>query len=157
MPEGVENIEIKRAGPSDTEFIEALSGRVFNRYGPYRETIVNWVQSGLAITLKAVINGKPAGFAMFGLMNSESGQGRNSELLAIAVEPERQGLGIGKRLMGASEEIAAKFNAGKMVLNTATDNIWARNLFLKQGFKEGAVIKGFYPAGQDAITMQKGL
>jgi ribosomal-protein-alanine N-acetyltransferase len=78
-----------------------------------------------------------------------------SELLAIGIEPENQGLGLGEKLMGEVEKKAFMLEIKRLFLHTASKNYPALSLFAKAGFKPWGVSRKFYPEGQDAVVMSK--
>lgn len=148
-------VKIRPARPSDTRFIIQLSGKVFRIYGPYEKIIRGWLESGMTMTLVAVMNSNRAGFAMISHFPSEVNPQRVSELLAIAVAPEKQRRGIGETLLKEVERKAAKMNIRELFLHTAEENLAAQNLFTKNEYVSWGVNEGFYPAGQDAVFMRK--
>ena len=148
---------IRTATPSDRSFIANLSREVFSIYGAYEETVSEWFQSGLAVTVIAQMDGRVAGFAMVGYSVDELSLLCFSELLAIAVEPQWQGRGIGVSLLREIEAIALELNVFRLFLHTATDNVEARKLFDKCGYLPAETKKSFYPKGQDALVMFKDL
>ena len=77
------------------------------------------------------------------------------ELLAIAVEPARQGLGIGELLMREAIGKAQKLEGEMVTLHTAVENRPAQRLFTKCGFVPSGIKKHFYPKGQDALMMYR--
>lgn len=150
-------LRVRPARVSDLPFIEALSGKVFNKYGPYRDWIRKWYQSDMAITIIALLAEKPVGFAMLGRFSGASRAILGAELLAIAVVPGKQRMGVGRMLMKEIEEIALSLGVNKLFLHTAKENLTAQRLFKSCLFTPGRVKKNFYPAGQDAIEMVKAL
>jgi ribosomal-protein-alanine N-acetyltransferase len=148
-------LKIRPAEPSDTHFVIQLSGRAFHMYGPYESMIASWLESGVAFCLIGDIREKSAAFAMVSNLPLEVNPARISELLAIAVVPERQGMGIGKNLLKEMEKRAAEMNIKELLLHTATDNMAAQRLFIKNGYQAWRTKRNFYPAGQDAIFMSK--
>jgi ribosomal protein S18 acetylase RimI-like enzyme len=148
-------IRIRPARPADKDFIGNLSRRVFNVYGPYGDTVIQWFESGTAATLVAVIQRKPVGFAMVGYSFDHRTLQCFSELLAIAVEPESQRMGVGRMLLRAIETKATELDYTRLFLHTAVGNLGARKLFLASGYHPWEIRKGFYPAGQDAVMMFK--
>jgi ribosomal protein S18 acetylase RimI-like enzyme len=148
-------IGTRPARASDLKFVIRLSGRVFDIYGPYRSIISQWIESGMAIIIVAFEDKKPVGFAMIGPFSNESHRQQRAELLAIAVQPEKQHRGIGQRLIEEVEAKAAELKLKKVILHTATDNLPARKLFLRNGYASWGIEKTFYPAGQDALVMSK--
>jgi ribosomal-protein-alanine N-acetyltransferase len=146
---------VRRANLSDIGFIGQLSGKVFNVYGPYRSLVPQWFESGSTITLIAVQQGRPVGFAMMGHLFEGHQEENRCELLAIAVQPGAQRLGIGRMLLQRIEEEADRLGEPILFLHTATENLPAQELFKKHGFRPLLLKKRFYPAGQDAVMMIK--
>ncbi len=153
--EGKRPVKIRGAQPADARFIIELSGRAFGIYGPYKKTIMGWLQSGMTLTLVAVMNKKPIGFVMISLLPQEVNAQQVSELLAIAVVPERQCLGVGQMLLIEVERKAAEMNIEELFLHTAEENLAAQKLFAKNGYQSRGMKKAFYPAGQNALIMSK--
>ena len=154
---GDSSVRVRRGRPSDLAFIAELSGSVFEIYGPYEEWVSRWFQSDSAVTVVAHLQEEPAGFAMLGRFSSHSQFLLAAELLAIAVEPERQKMGIGRALMNEIEEIAISLGVNRLFLHTAKENVTAQKLFEKCDFTRSGVIRRFYPKGQDAVLMVKDL
>ena len=148
---------ISLANVSDVDFIGQLSGKVFNIYGPYDELVPQWFESGFTMTIIAVMAEKPVGFAMIGQLYKEQDLHDVSELMAIAVEPEKQKMGIGKMLIREVEKKASELKLQRMFLHTAVENLSAQRLFAECGYQKGGIKSGFYPAGQDAVLMSKNL
>ena len=148
-------IKIRPARPSDSRFIIELSGSVFRLYGPYEKVIRGWLESGMTVTLVALMNRKPAGFAMISHLSQEANPQQVSELLAIAVAPEKQRMGIGETLLKEVEKKAAQMNITELFLHTSEENLAAQNLFAKNEYVSWGIIESFYPAGQDALIMSK--
>ena len=140
---------------ADTDYIRSLSKKVFEHYGPYENILMQWLESGIAVTLVAWTGKNPVGFAMLRGFKPGWPLPRLTELLAIAVEPARWRIGIGDLLMDEIVREAERLEAATLVLHTAIDNLAAQMLFRKHGFSELGMKKDFYPNGQDAITMYK--
>ncbi len=147
-------IKIRPAQTQDTPFIQALSG-VFDPYGPYKEMLPQWFLSGVARTLVAVINDKPAGYVMLGLNQKRRDSLREAELLAIAVAPQHCHCGVGHCLMQAVISMAEESGVDIMILHTGIHNLHAQALFEKHGFSPLGIKNGFYQEGQSALMMHK--
>ncbi len=141
--------------PTDAGFIEQLSDRAFRQYGPYGSLIMQWFESDITLTLIALVKQKPAGLAMIGSVLDDAFQGQVGELLAIAVEPEYRHWGIGTLLLKGVEGKAAELGVSRIGLHTAIDNVPARNLFERNGYRVCGTRNRFYPAGQDAVELIK--
>ena len=83
-------ITVQSAKPVDVHYVRNLGKRVFEQYGPYDDMLVNWFESGINMTLMALMETGPVGFAMVSRPKGEWYLPRVSELLAIAVEPEKK-------------------------------------------------------------------
>jgi ribosomal protein S18 acetylase RimI-like enzyme len=148
-------VKIRPARPSDSRYIVQLSESVFRIYGPYEKIISSWLESGMTVTLVALMNRKPAGFVMISHFPQEANPQHVSELLAIAVAPEKQRMGIGEMLLKEVERKAARMGIKELFLHTAEENLAAQNLFAKNEYVSWGINEGFYPAGQNALIMYK--
>ncbi|MCF8083739.1 MAG: GNAT family N-acetyltransferase [Deltaproteobacteria bacterium] len=152
-PSSETEVLIREAQPSDAPFIQSLSKKAFGQYGPYEEMLPEWFLAGITLTLVAVQGRVPVGFAMLGIIHSDPLSVRESELVAIAVEPEAHRRGIGDRLMRNMIKAADERCVERMHLHTAVDNLPAQTLFQKYGFSKARHKEKFYPKGQDALMM----
>jgi ribosomal-protein-alanine N-acetyltransferase len=80
--------------------------------------------------------------------------GSVAELLAIAVTPQYQQQGVGRRLLDAIESLARR-RASAIFLNTAMHNVTAQRFYSAAGFVTVGSHDRFYPAGQPAVDMRK--
>jgi [ribosomal protein S18]-alanine N-acetyltransferase len=149
------DIHIREGLFSDEKFLCQLSGEVFSIYGPYEEMVSRWLEMDTTVTLVAVVHGRVAGFVMFGSVNEVHDVPAEVEILAIAVEPAMQGLGIGQLLMREIEKKATAAGEKRIYLHTAVGNITAQKLFAQNSYRPTAMKPHFYPRGQDALLMLK--
>jgi [ribosomal protein S18]-alanine N-acetyltransferase len=84
--------------------------------------------------------------------------GTQGDVLTIAVAQEYWGRGIGSALLGALIAAAAERGCAEVLLEVREDNPRARGLYLRRGFEEIGVRRGYYqPSGVNAIVMRKDL
>ena len=84
--------------------------------------------------------------------------GPEADVLTLAVRPGCWGRGIGTALLQALLDEAASRQCKQIFLEVREDNPRARGLYLRHGFAEIGVRRGYYqPAGVDAIVMRKDL
>jgi [ribosomal protein S18]-alanine N-acetyltransferase len=84
--------------------------------------------------------------------------GVQADVLTIAVARAYWGRGIGSALLGALLQAAAARGCTEVFLEVREDNPRARGLYLRRGFEEIGVRRGYYqPSGVDAIVMRKDL
>jgi ribosomal-protein-alanine N-acetyltransferase len=146
-------ITIRLAKASDTGYIRSLSREVFHRYGPYEDILPRWSESDVTVTLLAIMSKRPVGFAMLSRPPLEWYSVPVCELLAIAVEPLTQRLGIGHLLIRNVLKKAEVLGVKTLVLHTAGENFVAQKLFKGYGFIPSEIKRNFYPQGQDALMM----
>ncbi len=83
-----------------------------------------------------------------------------SELMEIAVDPEFQGKGFGRKLLSESLKTAKLSGANRVTLEVRVSNARARHLYETSGFTIDAVRKNYYrthEGREDAILMTKRL
>jgi ribosomal-protein-alanine N-acetyltransferase len=84
--------------------------------------------------------------------------GMQADVLTIAVRSAYWGRGIGSALLDALVTTARDRGCTEMFLEVRADNPRAHGLYLRRGFEELGVRRGYYqPSGVDAIVMRKDL
>ncbi len=84
--------------------------------------------------------------------------GPEADVLTLAVHPGHWGNGTGTALLRALLDEAVRRQCAEVFLEVRKDNARARGLYLRHGFVEVGVRRGYYqPAGVDAIVMRKDL
>jgi ribosomal-protein-alanine N-acetyltransferase len=84
--------------------------------------------------------------------------GTQADVLTIAVRPAYWGRGIGSALLDALVTAARDRGRTEVFLEVRADNPRAHGLYLRRGFVELGVRRGYYqPSGVDAIVMRKDL
>ena len=147
-------LALRKANPRDLPFIVELSEQAFSAYGPYHEIITRWASFPHIITVVVEEKGQSRGFAMINPILGARDEAK-AELLAIAVSPEYQRRGIGKRLLEYMEDLARNFGIEEMNIHTAAINKAAYRFFAKNGFIQRGSVDRYYPLGQKALEMSK--
>ena len=102
--------------------ISSLSGKAFKRYGRYEKTIRRWFLSGNTVTFVALHSNKKGGFIMVGPIDIYQTAKNYPEVLAIAVKPQFQGMGIGRELLlKAEEELKDKVHSLEIFQKASVD------------------------------------
>ena len=84
--------------------------------------------------------------------------GSQADVVTLAVTPDRWGQGTGTALLTALVDEADKRGYEEVLLEVREDNPRARRLYLRHGFTEVGIRRGYYqPSGVDAVVMRKGL
>ena len=157
-----ENIVLRKIGAScrdDAAFVFSVARNAFLAYGSYDNYLEEWFGNDRVSTYMAELDGNRAGFFMLTTYHDSKGSRvLIADLVAIAVHPEYQSRGVGKRLLADAISLAANAEppAREMWLVVAEGNSRAQRFFAGQGFRLGGGV-GVYPAGQRALRMVKTL
>jgi [ribosomal protein S18]-alanine N-acetyltransferase len=82
--------------------------------------------------------------------------GPQADVLTLAVDPAHWGQGTGTALLCALVDEAGRRGHTEVMLEVRTDNPRARRLYLRHGFTEVGIRRGYYqPSGVDAVVMKK--
>ena len=82
--------------------------------------------------------------------------GSQADVVTLAVDPAHWGRGTGTALLSALVDEAGGRGYTEVVLEVRKDNPRARRLYLRHGFTEIGIRRGYYqPAGVDAVVMRK--
>jgi ribosomal-protein-alanine N-acetyltransferase len=95
--------------------------------------------------------GPVAGFAIAWLVHDEL------HVLNVAVAPEARRRGVGRAVLDRVESIGREQGARVAMLEVRRSNAPAIALYRAGGYREVAVRPRYYPDGEDALVMDKGL
>ncbi|MEU7422579.1 MULTISPECIES: ribosomal protein S18-alanine N-acetyltransferase [unclassified Streptomyces] len=99
--------------------------------------------------LVAVADGRIVGYA--GLVAS----GDQADVQTIAVARDRQGTGLGGRLLADLLRAATAFECHEVLLECRVDNVRAQKLYERFGFEPIGFRRGYYqPGNVDALVMR---
>ena len=77
-----------------------------------------------------------------------------SFIQTLALRPDRQGSGLGVRLLGALIDEARRRDEPMVGLEVRADNEVAQRLYARFGFEQVGIRKGYYqPSNTDAVLM----
>ena len=77
------------------------------------------------------------------------------DVQTMAVRPDRQGRGLGRRLLDALLAEADRRGCAEVFLEVRPDNAPARTLYAARGFTEIAVRPRYYADGADALVLRR--
>jgi ribosomal-protein-alanine N-acetyltransferase len=77
-----------------------------------------------------------------------------ADVQTVAVRTDRQGTGLGRRLVDDLVVQAVARGCTRLMLEVREDNASARRLYDRLGFEQVAVRRGYYGTGLDAVVMQ---
>ena len=76
-----------------------------------------------------------------------------ADVQTIAVIPEREGRGYGRLLLNTLHQLAQSRGAERILLEVRADNPRAQQLYLRNGYTQIHLRRGYYEDGQDALIM----
>ena len=98
------------------------------------------------------------GNALIGYAGMMFASGSQADVVTLAVNPARWGQGTGTALLTTLVDEAEKRGYEEVLLEVREDNPRARQLYLRHGFAEIGIRRGYYqPSGVDAVVMRKAL
>jgi len=152
-------VQVRAAIPADLEFVRDLAGEVFAPYGDYRKMLPKWFRTGGVMTFVSERDGEKTGYVMVAFFRDAGTL--VGDVLAIAVDPKHQGVGLGKMLLQHAvtvcEQVAENTPVRAMRLTVADTNERAQRLFRSFGFRPIEGDFGQYDGGQQAIHMERPL
>jgi ribosomal-protein-alanine N-acetyltransferase len=96
------------------------------------------------------------GDALIGYAGMMFTGGLQADVVTLAVDPAYWGRGTGTALLLALVGEAGRRGCREVLLEVRKDNPRARQLYLRHGFAEIGVRRGYYqPSGVDAVVMRK--
>ena len=99
-----------------------------------------------------------AGDTLIGYAGMMFTGGPQADVVTLAVAPAHWSRGTGTALLTALIDEAARRGCTEVLLEVRKDNARARRLYLREGFAEIGIRRGYYqPSGVDAIVMRKEL
>lgn len=78
-----------------------------------------------------------------------------ADVMTVAVDPDRQGAGLGRLLLGALVDRATVQGVRSLMLEVRADNAPAIRLYERHGFVPVHTRRGYYPGGVDALVMRR--
>lgn len=109
------------------------------------------VSGGTFLVARDIPTNQIVGFAL-----AEKGEGEG-HLLALAVDAQRRGQGIGRALLADVRERMRRQGAYALKLDVRWDDPAARRFYARAGFEPKGIREGVYSDGTDALEMIKSL
>lgn len=140
--------------PRDAAAIAALHAAAFRR-GWSEDEVERLLLDRQVLGHRAL-----AGRAMAGFILSRFAAGE-AEILSVAVDRRRRGRGLARRLLDLHLRRLAGLGMDKVFLEVEEDNVSARRLYARAGFREVGRRAGYYPrkAGEagSALVLRRDL
>jgi GNAT superfamily N-acetyltransferase len=154
---------IRPATPEDTATLVGLAREtaVFKpvEIVALREVLDDYHASNQALRHVCVVVEGEGGVLGFAYLAPEAMTDQSWSLWWVAVQPERQGRGLGMRLLQYAEETARAAGARVMFIDTSSLPHYepTRRFYRKHGYDVAAVLADWYADGDDKVVFRKRL
>ena len=144
---------IRPATLADLETLVEIERRCFETDRLTRRSFRHLLTRAKAVTLVHEIGATVTGYALV-LFHAGTALGR---LYSFAVLPNHQGFGIGARLLMAAEAATLEHGYATLRLEVRADNMAARALYQRAGYREMQQLPGYYEDHADGLRLEKTL
>jgi ribosomal-protein-alanine N-acetyltransferase len=137
---------LSEAGPADARAMAVLHAASFHRAWSDGEFVALLVDRNI-VGHRATIARTLVGFILSRMVAGEA------EILSIAIANARRGKGLGRQLLDLHLRRLAGLGVRAVFLEVAEDNIPARRLYRRAGFRDAGRREGYYPAGEGSAAL----
>jgi [ribosomal protein S18]-alanine N-acetyltransferase len=138
-------VVLSEAGVADARALAALHAGSFQRAWSDGE-FVELLRQPNIVAHRAAIGGSLAGFILSRMVSSEA------EILSMAVSSSQRSKGLGGQLLHLHLRRLAGLGIGAVFLEVAEDNVPARRLYRRAGFRDVGRREGYYPEGKGSAA-----
>jgi ribosomal-protein-alanine N-acetyltransferase len=147
--------EIREASLEDMDEMHRIEVECFDEDAFTYTELAYCLRSPRFVKLIATVNDEVAGFIIGRL--ERSGGRIVGHIYTIDVKPKFRRRGIGSALLESAERTFISRGAERCRLEVRLDNLAAKKLYLKHGYKPKRVLKNYYGRGFDALELEKNL
>jgi ribosomal-protein-alanine N-acetyltransferase len=137
---------LSEAGPSDARAMALLHAASFHRAWSDGEFVALLVDRAI-VGHRATIGHTLVGFILSRMVAGEA------EILSIAIAASRRGKGLGRQLLDLHLRRLAGLGMRAVFLEVAEDNMPARRLYRRAGFRDLGRREGYYPGGKGSAAL----
>ena len=139
-------VVLSEAGVADARALAALHAGSFQRAWSDGE-FVELLRQPNIVAHRAAIGGSLAGFILSRMISGEA------EILSMAVSSTQRSKGLGGQLLHLHLRRLAGLGIGAVFLEVAEDNVPARRLYRRAGFRDVGRREGYYPEGKGSAAL----
>jgi ribosomal-protein-alanine N-acetyltransferase len=139
----------------DLDDIDGIELECFTDESFSKELLKCFLTSPDFVTLIAVLDGEPAGFITGSIFHSKGKLA--GHIFTLDVKRKFRRRGVGSTLLDALECVLAEKGVEVCYLEVRLDNVAAKRLYLKRGYKLLEVLEDYYGFGEPAVRLQKRL
>jgi [ribosomal protein S18]-alanine N-acetyltransferase len=137
---------LSEAGPTDARALSALHAAAF--YRPWSDgEFAEMLRDRNIVAHRATVAHVVVGFILSRMVAGEA------EILSTAVAASRRGKGLGRQLLDLHLRRLAGLGVRTVFLEVAEDNISARALYRRAGFRDVGRREGYYAPGKGSAAL----
>jgi ribosomal-protein-alanine N-acetyltransferase len=149
------DLSIRRASAEDLETLYRIEKECFLSEAFTKEQIEYFLRAPNFLNLIAELNGRPVGFVTGAL---EKYKGKVvGHIYSVDVLEKYRRRGVASRLIEELEKAFAQEGVRICYLEAKVDNIAARSLYKKLGYKTVEVLLNYYGSGAHGVRLRKRL
>ncbi|UCF58499.1 MAG: GNAT family N-acetyltransferase [Candidatus Bathyarchaeota archaeon] len=148
-------ITVRRATINDLETLYKIERECFTLEAFTKQHIAFLLENPRNIRLAAWENDEIAGFIIGLIQNFDETRIGRVYTLDVAVKHRRKGIGL--KLLHELEQVLIEKGVKNCYLEARTDNVAARELYLKHGYIEVKQLKDYYSKGIHGVLLVKKL
>jgi [ribosomal protein S18]-alanine N-acetyltransferase len=150
------DLRLRRARASDAASIQALEA-LFPGDRLSRRSIQRLIGAPSAVMVVAVpaSRHRPASALLGALILLTRRNSRAARIYSLAVHPDARGRGLAQALIRRAEACARQRGCVQMTLEVRDDNVAARRLYEKLGYRAQRVLPAYYQDGADGVRFQR--
>jgi ribosomal-protein-alanine N-acetyltransferase len=149
------SFKIRKATIDDLSSLHKIEAECFTDEAFTKNQLEYCLKSSDFITLVAQADGETVGF-ITGSMEILAGE-TAGHIYTLDVKQRHRKKGFGGRVLDAFELALAEKGARMIYLEVRVDNIPARKLYFKHGYKPRRILKDYYAPRADAVMLRKTL
>jgi len=147
--------EIRKASKKDLDLLYVIELECFGDNAFAKPQLAYCLSSPSFLTLAVLDKGQPIGF-ITGSVESLN-QELQGHIYTLDIKPDYRLKGLGTKLLNAFEQALIKQSVRTFYLEVSVNNVPAKNLYLKAGYKLHEKLKDYYEPGEDGIRLRKSL
>jgi ribosomal-protein-alanine N-acetyltransferase len=154
-PRSAAPVTIETARVDDLETLYSIEKRCFTSEAFSKKMMASLLRSPESTSLLAKVGEQVVGFII--AVTSEVKRDGVTHVLTLDVVPDARRQGVGRQLLRELESRVAENGAAACLLEVDVENLPARRLYRRMGYKEVGFTKSYYRSGSDCLTMKKNL
>jgi ribosomal-protein-alanine N-acetyltransferase len=146
---------VREATIDDLSSLHKIEAECFTNEAFTKDQLAYCLKAQNFVTLAALVNGEIIGF-IIGSIEVSAGE-TVGHIYTLDVKQSHRARGFGSNLLEAFESVLTKKGIRIVFLEVQVNNVPARRLYSKHGYKPYRTLKNYYGPNIDAVMLKKTL